>query len=355
MDFPNGWEECLLTALSEAETAVAFLPSSPASLAALSRLHGTCAERLRAAASENGGGDQEVCDDRYAQGPTGAQEWPRYSRRVARLGSLEWRGAYFCDAVAAETLRLSASYRPRPPPASIRFDSAPAGCLSLPTFATRFEVTGEDSLEAARRLVALAPGPRPLVLNMANPDRPGGGFVDGSAGQEEELCRRSTLFCELAEAVYPLAERGGVVSPDVVVIRGAGPSYLELEQRFHVAIATAAAPIRPNLSSEASAREYEALMGAKVEALLLAGAAQGYRRLVLSAWGCGAFHNPPEVVARLFRAALGRPPFASAFEHVVFAVLDRWDTEHNLPEFERAFADLVAGPAGAVDRTASEA
>ena len=73
MDFPNGWEECLLTALSEAETAVAFLPSSPAFLAALSRLHGTCAERLRAAASENGGGDQEVCDDRYAQGPTGAR------------------------------------------------------------------------------------------------------------------------------------------------------------------------------------------------------------------------------------------------------------------------------------------
>jgi uncharacterized protein (TIGR02452 family) len=53
-------------------------------------------------------------------------------------------------------------------------------------------------------------------------------------------------------------------------------------------------------------------------------AAEGYRRLVLGAWGCGVFRNDPAEVARAFRTHLtdgGR--FAGSFERVVFAVLDR--------------------------------
>ena len=42
-------------------------------------------------------------------------------------------------------------------------------------------------------LVAVA-----LVLNMANGECLGGGFAAGIDGQEEELCRRTTLFSELA-------------------------------------------------------------------------------------------------------------------------------------------------------------
>ena len=46
--------------------------------------------------------------------------------------------------------------------------------------------------------------------------------------------------------------------------------------------------------------------------------------LVLGAWGCGVFGNDPQLVAQLFgEQLLGSGPFARAFEHITFAVLDR--------------------------------
>src|SRR4051794_4810089 len=54
-----------------------------------------------------------------------------------------------------------------------------------PEAETLIEVTGESSLEAARRLAA-APV---AVLNFASARNPGGGYLNGAQAQEEALCR----------------------------------------------------------------------------------------------------------------------------------------------------------------------
>jgi uncharacterized protein (TIGR02452 family) len=52
--------------------------------------------------------------------------------------------------------------------------------------------------------------------------------------------------------------------------------------------------------------------------------ASGLRRLVLGAWGCGVFRNPPASVAAAFAEHLGPSgQFHSSFEHVISGVLDR--------------------------------
>ncbi len=45
----------------------------------------------------------------------------------------------------------------------------------------------------------------------------------------------------------------------------------------------------------------------------------GHDSIVLGAWGCGAFHNDPEMIARLFKEAL-TGDLQGAYRHVVFAV-----------------------------------
>jgi uncharacterized protein (TIGR02452 family) len=49
-------------------------------------------------------------------------------------------------------------------------------------------------------------------------------------------------------------------------------------------------------------------------------AANGHRRLVLGAWGCGVFGNDPATVANAFATALRRNRW---FTHVSFSILDR--------------------------------
>ena len=50
---------------------------------------------------------------------------------------------------------------------------------------------------------------------------------------------------------------------------------------------------------------------------------QAQKNLVLGAWGCGVFRNPPEQVAAAFAQSLRQPEFADCFERIVFAVYDR--------------------------------
>jgi len=207
------------------------------------------------------------------------------------------------------------------------------------------EVTPEDSFLAAKRLL-LSQEPaggttpvHPIVLNLANAYWPGGGFLTGACGQEEELCRRSTLFLELLEAdrrgMYPILERGALVSPHVVVFRSKESDKYVRSDTFTVAVVTAAAPCGPDVSTERSKASYRKLMRGKVEALLSVLAHLRYTDIVLSAWGCGAFRNPPEEVANIFSSFL-RGRFNKSFRRVVFAIYDRPDwKESNYGVFHR--------------------
>jgi uncharacterized protein (TIGR02452 family) len=88
----------------------------------------------------------------------------------------------------------------------------------------QIQICPQDSFDAAgtirRRGIQSPIG----VLNMANAETIGGGFLKGSTAQEEALCRRSTLYKCLCEVknVYPHPPTGLVISPDVLVFRG-GP------------------------------------------------------------------------------------------------------------------------------------
>ncbi|MFF1377407.1 TIGR02452 family protein [Streptomyces sp. NPDC058308] len=260
------------------------------------------------------------------------------TERIVAAGAYaaDGRETVIADAVAAARAGTR-MYGPEPVEAPAR-----------PVVDTVFEVTGESSLEAARRLTA-EDGSPVAVLNFSSARNPGGGYLNGAQAQEEALCRGSALYTCLLRApafyAHHRADRDPFYSDRVIHSPGV-PVFRDdrgrlLDEAYTVGFLTSAAPNAGVIRRQAPERAagIERALAARAARVLETAAACGYRRLVLGAWGCGVFMNDPGQVAGAFRALLdegGR--FAGQFAHVVFGVLDRTQGAVTRGAFERAFA-----------------
>ncbi len=211
-----------------------------------------------------------------------------------------------------------------------------------------------DSFTAALRLTAEA-GDRAtpvLVLNFANPVNPGGGVRYGARAQEEDLCRKSSLLLSLesqaAEAYYRynrglhtnMGSDALILTPTVEVIRDETGELLE--EPVIVSVLTCAAPMITSGTEGLTQLQYRELLFRRITGLLQCAAAFGYDKLVLGAWGCGAFGNDAALMSDLFFQALKELRYCGMtekdlFRRVEFAVLDRTAMQYNFRQFERNF------------------
>lgn len=194
------------------------------------------------------------------------------------------------------------------------------------------------------------------VLNMANAYVPGGGYVEGSPAQEENMFRRTD--CHLALAASEMDPRTERYRPQLtavlnavqgrvlldsehprVCLRGAedrerddlGYAWLPDEEVFpFFELRAAALDLRdgrrfdPQVASDKICAQLDTLIEA------------GLRHAVLSAFGCGAFANPADQVAHLYAEALRAR--SGAFDCVAFAIFYPGYGPDNFTPFERVFA-----------------
>ena len=226
---------------------------------------------------------------------------------------------------------------------------------------TSILVVKGDCLKVAGDLVKQ--GYNPAVLNFASAGHPGGGVQTGARAQEETICRRSTLTRSIfsmdekyAKAYgYPLFEGNHypltksldfsmIYSPEVTVFREAGPGYTLMEKPFNIGVITNAALNLGGkhdicLTTEGHMpEEAKNITRNKIRAILRVGLIKGHDSLVLGAFGCGAFHNPPKEMAQLFKEVLEESEFVDRYRLILFAILsDHNDKSGNLKAFEGVF------------------
>jgi uncharacterized protein (TIGR02452 family) len=233
-------------------------------------------------------------------------------------------------------------YSPDELPPLAKGDVSPADRL------TRFEVTPETTLAAARRL--FDEGHSTLALNFASAKNPGGGFLSGSQAQEESLARSSALYeSQLrGRAMYDANRVAGtclytehiIYSPRVPFFREDAGGLLEAP--FFVSILTAPA-VNAGALRDAERPLLEPTMLHRAERVLEVASRRGYSTVVLGAWGCGVFRNDPQRVAGWFAShLLGSGSRAKAFDRVVFAI---YDPSTDRPAFE-AFRRVFDEPTG---------
>ena len=214
-------------------------------------------------------------------------------------------------------------------------------------------VSARKTFEAAMQLKKTYPGAKITVLNFASATNPGGGVRGGSGAQEESLCRCSTLYPTLdqrrmwdcyyqpnREAGDPLHTDACIYSPGVVICKTDDDYPVRLREADFVTVdvITCAAP---NLRTDpanvhnpgegdavcVSAQKLYKLHLRRAKHILHIAAAHETDVLVLGAFGCGAFRNDPQVVARAYADALRE--YARYFRQVDFAIYCReWETEN---------------------------
>nr|UMO78221.1 hypothetical protein [Pandoravirus belohorizontensis] len=221
----------------------------------------------------------------------------------------------------------TALYRPK----DVRRAAAAATVHTEPAVC---EVVRGDCLKAAIALKTER-GLNPAVLNMASSRRPGGGYKTGAAAQEENIFRRSNYFLSLEDPRrvdrqrqwrYPLGGVCGVYSPAVSVFRGPeDEGYPFLDRPVRLDFIAVPAIVRPQVRvlRDGAQRLGQAdadLMRQKIALILDIALAHRHDSVVLGAFGCGAFGNPPDHVALLFREVLSTDAYRCRFKHVCFAI-----------------------------------
>ena len=207
-------------------------------------------------------------------------------------------------------------------------------------------------------------GMKVAVHNFASATNPGGGVVKGSTAQEECLCRCSTLYSMLnakemwngfyaphRNAADPIHNDDIIYTPGVVVFKTdtAAPVVMPETQWYEVDVITCAAPnLRDNPSNpynkndgnrkaKISDRELLELHEKRLKRILDVAVDNDDEVVILGAFGCGAFQNKPDIVAKAASNVIG--DFLHLFKNIEFAVYCSPRDSRNYDVFKRLLAN----------------
>lgn len=191
---------------------------------------------------------------------------------------------------------------------------------------------------------------KPLILVMSSRGHPGGGYKIGAGAQEEDLCRRSTLFCNLEDPYnyrkykdsidpnnifdpYPLPEFGGIYSKNVIVFRnGANKNYSFYNRPLKMSFVSVYSYSSPNINQDNKlSKTMEKRTIKKIETIFRIAMKHNHKCVILSAFGSGCYENPPKHIAQLFKLVINKKEYKQFFDLIIFAILNDKNTgkSHN--------------------------
>ena len=213
----------------------------------------------------------------------------------------------------------------------------------IPT--TEIEVVNQNCIDVTQELVQC--DYKPCLLNFASAKNPGGGVIKGSSAQEEEICRRSNLFFYLVaysdkardygivpkEPVYGLNTGWIIYTPQVIFIKD--KNYKLSFEPFCADVISCSAL---NRNQPEPRNGWEKETKRRMRNIFRIAYNNGCDSLVLGAWGCGVFKNPPEEMAKWWHEVILEPEFQNKFKNITFAILnDKNSVSNNYEIFKKEF------------------
>ena len=198
------------------------------------------------------------------------------------------------------------------------------------------------------------------IHNFASATNPGGGVTKGSQAQEECICRCTDLYLCLntdenldkfynshKKAHNPIYNDDIIYSPNVDVFKTdtVEPKLMNEKDWYKVNVITCAAPnlrakpsnmMNPDDGDEPvklTDDEYVKIFEKRVRKIFDVASYYKNDVLILGAFGCGAFMNPPDKVAEVFNKVI--KDYIKKFEVIEYAVFCRDFETKNYDEFKK--------------------
>ena len=199
-------------------------------------------------------------------------------------------------------------------------------------------ISSRRTFEAAKEYDSVA------VLNFANALHPGGGVAYGARAQEESLCRVSTLYYSLATlsadrmfyAPHKMATVYGtddiLINREIVVIKD--DDHNDLDIPFKCTVITCAAPdfsSGTTMLSRGGMDKLYKIMTERIDRIYRAALMSGAENIILGAFGCGVFANPPKMIGYIMIKKAKE--YAWKFKNIEFAIYSPGTDHKNIDAF----------------------
>lgn len=211
-----------------------------------------------------------------------------------------------------DTLYLSHNVLPKPPPSlKIKYDKKFTYYKKYETSTIRF--FDMDSIDCC-----LLHAPNALVLNLADDIVPGGSVDVGSGAQEESLFRRTNYCASLKMELYPIRKDELIYSPEISVIKTSESTSWKLENLTKISFIACPGIKYPEVEQKRLNKKDTKILKRKIKLMIQTAINFKYDTIIFGALGCGAWRNPVEHVAEIFREVLQK---LDGTLHFYFAIM----------------------------------
>jgi uncharacterized protein (TIGR02452 family) len=163
------------------------------------------------------------------------------------------------------------------------------------------------------------------ILNMASCYKPGGGVESGCSAQEEVLFRRSNYVLTLHKKFYPIDNKI-IYSPLITFFKD---SNYNIVDKFSCSAIACSSIKNPFLVNNKYLEKDKKIIDEKINKIFCVAIENKIEILILSAFGCGAYHNPPEEVAEIMYKYSNK--YSGYFKRIYIAIIDnKYTNNYNI-------------------------
>jgi uncharacterized protein (TIGR02452 family) len=185
------------------------------------------------------------------------------------------------------------------------------------------------------------------LLNMASITKLGGGVINGTKAQEEEIFRSTDIYSKVTGNHYPINEDQLIYTPEVRILQCRNSkeykSFIDVKkEKCVVDVIFLPALRKPNviIDEYSDTERYEddedrETMKEKIDAMFKIFIKSECKHIVLGALGCGVYKNPINEVISIYKELLEE--YKSYFKTITFSVLSSKEDKYLYNIFHESF------------------